>query len=202
MSKISNNLEKLISEGCIEYYEYSDFKNIQPIGKGASGSVTRATWKNITRFFALKSFNNDKQTHKEIVKELTLHRKVDIHENILRFYGISSVDDEINQLKKFYLVLEYADSGTLNTYLNNHFDELNWNDKLRLAFQLASAVECIHCCGIIHRDLHAKNILIHQKNIKLADFGLSKKISEESIIYIKNVGNTNKIIVQIYRKLF
>ncbi|PKY45528.1 hypothetical protein RhiirA4_517003 [Rhizophagus irregularis] len=93
MSKISINLEKLISEGCIEYYEYSDFKNIQPIGKGASGSVTRATWKNTTRFFALKSFNNDKQTHKEIVKELTLHRKVDIHENILRFYGISSVDD-------------------------------------------------------------------------------------------------------------
>ncbi|UZO14889.1 uncharacterized protein OCT59_006332 [Rhizophagus irregularis] len=182
MSKISNNLETLISEGCIEYYEYSDFKNIQLIGKGASGSVTRATWKDTTtRFFALKSFNNDKQTHKEIVKELTLHRKVDIHENILRFYGISSVEpDEMNQMKKYYLVLEYADSDTLNTYLNNHFDELNWNDKLRLAFQLTSAVECIHCCGIIHRDLHAKNILIHQKSIKLADFGLSKKISEES----------------------
>ncbi|CAB4480106.1 unnamed protein product [Rhizophagus irregularis] len=166
MSKSSNNLETLISEGSIEYYEYSDFKNIQPIGKGASGSVTRATWKDTTtRFFALKSFNNDKQTHKEIVKELTLHRKVDIHENILRFYGISSVEpDEMNQMKKYYLVLEYADSDTLNTYLNNHFDELNWNDKLRLAFQLTSAVECIHCCGIIHRDLHAKNILIHQKN--------------------------------------
>ncbi|GBC18262.2 kinase-like domain-containing protein [Rhizophagus irregularis DAOM 181602=DAOM 197198] len=179
---LSNNLETLISEGCIEYYEYSDFKNIQLIGKGASGSVTRATWKDTTtRFFALKSFNNDKQTHKEIVKELTLHRKVDIHENILRFYGISSVEpDEMNQMKKYYLVLEYADSDTLNTYLNNHFDELNWNDKLRLAFQLTSAVECIHCCGIIHRDLHAKNILIHQKSIKLADFGLSKKISEES----------------------
>lgn len=59
----------------------------------------------------------------------------------------------MNQMKKYYLVLEYADSDTLNTYLNNHFDELNWNDKLRLAFQLTSAVECIHCCGIIHRDL-------------------------------------------------
>jgi serine/threonine protein kinase len=57
------------------------------------------------------------------------------------------------QTRKYFLVLEYADSDTLNTYLNNHFNELNWNDKLHLAFQLASAVECIHCRGIIHRDL-------------------------------------------------
>jgi serine/threonine protein kinase len=56
--------------------------------------------------------------------------------------------------------LEYADSGTLNVYLKNHFNELDWNDKLRLAFQLASAVECIHNRGIIHRDLVMKNSII------------------------------------------
>jgi len=59
----------------------------------------------------------------------------------------------MNQMKKYSLVLEYADSGTLNAYLSDHFNELDWDDKLRLAFQLASAVECMHCCGIIHRDL-------------------------------------------------
>ena len=62
-------LETSISEGHIKYYEYSDFKNIQPIGSGSFGSVVRATWKN-TNTFALKSFNNDKQTLKEIVKEV------------------------------------------------------------------------------------------------------------------------------------
>jgi serine/threonine protein kinase len=59
----------------------------------------------------------------------------------------------MNQMKTYSLVLEYADSGTLNVYLNNHFNELNLDDKLRLAFQLASAVESMHCCDIIHRDL-------------------------------------------------
>ena len=54
---------------------------------------------------------------------------------------------------KYVLVLEYADSGTLNTYLNEHFNELKWNDKFQLAYQLASAVAFIHECDIIHRDL-------------------------------------------------
>ena len=52
---------------------------------------------------------------------------------------------------QYLLVLEYADNGTLNTYLSNHFNELDWNEKLSLALQLASAVEYIH--DIIHRDL-------------------------------------------------
>ena len=56
-------------------------------------------------------------------------------------------------IKKYSLVLEYADGGTLNAYLNEHFGELDWNDKYQLALQLTSAVECLHDCDIIHRDL-------------------------------------------------
>ena len=55
--------------------------------------------------------------------------------------------------EKFSLVLEYANGGTLNNYLNEHFNELNWSDKSHLALQLASAVEYIHDYDIIHRDL-------------------------------------------------
>ena len=54
---------------------------------------------------------------------------------------------------EYLLVLEYAKNGTLKNYLNKHFNELEWNDKYQLAFQLASAVEFIHENGIIHRDL-------------------------------------------------
>ena len=54
---------------------------------------------------------------------------------------------------EYSLILEYADGGTLTTCLNDHFNELDWNDKYRLAFQLANAVEHIHDYDIIHRDL-------------------------------------------------
>ena len=61
-------LEKSIAEENIKLYRYSDFNNIQPIGRGAFGNVDRVNRKNTDRFFALKSFNYDKQTLEEVVK--------------------------------------------------------------------------------------------------------------------------------------
>ncbi|CAB4393314.1 unnamed protein product [Rhizophagus irregularis] len=175
-----NWLERSIADENIKLYEYSNFKNIHQIGRGAYGNVYRVNCKVSNRVFALKSFvdSNDKQTIREVIKELKLHRRVDYHENIIRLYGITNV--EFDTIQKYSFVLEYADSGTLNTYLNEHFNELDWTDKYKLASQLASAIEFLHGEDIIHRDLHGNNILIHQKYIKLADFGLSKKIVEAS----------------------
>ncbi|GBC09475.1 hypothetical protein RclHR1_00890011 [Rhizophagus clarus] len=181
MSDYENNpldwLEKCIAGGHIRYFEFSEFKDLQKIGNGSSGCVYRANWKNTDKIFALKMCNNNK-TLEEVVNELTLQRSVDFHENIIRFYGVTKKETDV--IRTYPLVLQYADSGTLTSYLNEHFNELEWNDKYQLALQLASAVACIHECGIIHCDLHAGNIFIHQKKIKVADFGLSRKTSSSS----------------------
>ncbi|GBB91007.1 hypothetical protein RclHR1_01810010 [Rhizophagus clarus] len=175
----TNWLEQSISGEFITKYEYSEFKIIRKIGKGSFGSVSSAYWKNTDKVFALKSFCNDKTTLKEVVNEIRLQKRVDFHENILRFYGIT-VAKKADKVQKYALVLEYADGGTLRTYLDQHFNDLKWDDKYQLAFQLASAIACIHECDIIHCDLHADNVFINQKQIKLADFGLSKKIAASS----------------------
>lgn len=71
---------------------------------------------------------------------------------LLKIY-IYLISDAINQMNNYSLVLEYADNGTLKTYLDEHFNELEWNNKFDFALQLANAVLCLHECDIIHRDL-------------------------------------------------
>src|SRR2546421_91782 len=55
--------------------------------------------------------------------------------------------------KNYLLVMEYANGSTLRNHLKENFNNLTWNDKHNLAFQLACAVSCLHKKGIVHRDL-------------------------------------------------
>jgi len=49
--------------------------------------------------------------------------------------------------------MEYADGGSLQNYLKNNFNNLTWDNKYNMAFQLACAVSCLHNEEIVHRDL-------------------------------------------------
>ena len=55
--------------------------------------------------------------------------------------------------KEYLLVMQYADGGDLENYLKNNFEKLTWNDKKKLAFQIADGLNYLHNENILHRDL-------------------------------------------------
>jgi serine/threonine-protein kinase len=66
-----------------------------------------------------------------------------------------------------YLVMEYIEGEPLH-------GPMPVADALRLAIQIASALEAAHKRGILHRDLKPANLLVTESGAKLLDFGLSK----------------------------
>ena len=66
-----------------------------------------------------------------------------------------------------YLVMEYLEGGPLGS-------PVPAENALRLALQIASALEAAHAKGIVHRDLKPGNIFVTQAGVKLLDFGLAK----------------------------
>ncbi len=66
-----------------------------------------------------------------------------------------------------YLVLEYVEGAPLK-------GPMETAEALRLALQIASALEAAHKHGILHRDLKPANVLVDERGAKLLDFGLAK----------------------------
>ncbi|CAJ0891659.1 3151_t:CDS:2 [Entrophospora sp. SA101] len=157
-------------------YDYNSFQNIEFIDGGSFGMVCCAYSKHHQGLVALKSINIDqKYPFEQFLNEAKQHGKVEHHSNILRFYGITKE--------------KYANNGNLCDYLKSNFNTMDWNIKLKFAKQIVSAVRHLHENKIVHRDLHSKNILIHNGNIKICDFGISKSLLDPSIEVFKRLGS-------------
>src|ERR1051325_4238920 len=114
-----------------------------------------------------------------IIFQIESHIIVDNTTVIVQCYGITK-DPETND---FMMVMAYAQNGSLRQYLNNSFNSLNWNKKLRNLWLIAAGLMDIHSKGLIHHDFHCGNILNNRNyhgelHTLITDLGLCKPAGE------------------------
>jgi serine/threonine protein kinase len=124
------------------------------------GQVYRATDARLNRSVAIKflsaQFSDRFEREAKAIAALN-------HPNICQIYDIGPN----------YLVMEYIDGSTV---VSPNQPPLPTSEVLRLAVQIASALQSAHARGIIHRDLKPANILVSTTGtVKLLDFGLAKR---------------------------
>ncbi|GBC02162.1 hypothetical protein RclHR1_04490008 [Rhizophagus clarus] len=172
-----------------EWIPYDQFDDIKEIGKGGFSIVYSAIWKDgslchiagdwereTNKKVALKCLHNSQNFLDEFINKVKAYPN-QIIDNILKIYGISQNPDT----KDYIMVLEYAEGGNFNNYLDKNYENFDWFNGLRVLRDVFNGLSKIHQKQMIHRDLHIGNILF----TKIPYDSCYKPYFSDSIFYIE-----------------
>src|SRR5262252_136553 len=156
---------------------FGSYEIAEPIGSGGMGEVYRARDTTLGRDVALKvlpaSFSNDAMRVARFEQEAKTLASLS-QSNIAHIYGLERSDGNTG------IVMELVDGETLVDRLAQ--GPIPVAEALRIANQIADALEAAHERTIVHRDLKPANIKIKPDGtVKILDFGIAKLIASSPI---------------------
>lgn len=180
--------------------EIQDIEIREPIGSGHFGQVFVGVWLGTT-VVACKTFSDAVEAD-AVAAECHTLRKLR-HPNIVETYGTYK-----NSEDAFFLIMEYAELGSLNTFITASGGSgagLGDSDNKKLLADIARGMIYVSHEQIVHGDLAARNVLIFSDGsdkakryvAKVADFGLSVICDRIS----KSNGETEDDTPQIYHRI-
>eukprot|EP01114_Cavostelium_apophysatum_P024542 TRINITY_DN963_c0_g1_i4.p1 TRINITY_DN963_c0_g1~~TRINITY_DN963_c0_g1_i4.p1 ORF type:complete len:1192 (-),score=342.98 TRINITY_DN963_c0_g1_i4:33-3269(-) len=159
---------------------YDELTLDKEIGSGNFGRVYLGTWRGTeVAVKKLISENISEKALKEFQHELSLMKNLRPHRNVISLFGYC--------LEPLCIVTEFCSNGSLDSLVKS---DTVITEKMMFDFArgIAAGMLHLHSENIIHRDLAARNVLIHHKDVKVADFGMSRINQEESNHTVTNFG--------------
>ena len=158
------------------------------LGTGGMGEVYRARDSRLGRSVAIKVILDGLGADPDRIARFEREAKVLAainHPNIAALYGL----EEWNGQQ--FLVMELVEGETLAERLQRGPIEIE--EALRIALQIAEALEAAHDRSVVHRDLKPANIKITPEDkVKVLDFGLAKTNEADPS---QNVANSPTLIM-------
>ncbi|HEU5016154.1 MAG TPA: protein kinase [Roseiflexaceae bacterium] len=151
------------------------YRLIEVLGRGGMATVYKAYQASLDRFVAIKVLQHPNNADyaarfKAEARSLALLQ----HPNILPVHDYGEQDGV------FYLVLQYVEHGS--SLADSVGEPFATSRALSLMARVLAGLEYAHSRGVVHRDIKPANILMPAPDWPmLADFGLSKMLSESSL---------------------
>ena len=148
------------------------------LGQGGMGHVFSIIEKNGTAKFALKSlqyYQRDDSNHRSLINEWDKAQTIN-HENVIQYHGFH---DGLSEPTTPFLVMEYAEDGSLEDFIKNQKKLLDENVCLEIFHQIINGMEAVNKV-LVHRDIKPDNIFLSNGVFKIADFGLAKIAQEKT----------------------
>ncbi|CAD8140126.1 unnamed protein product [Paramecium pentaurelia] len=154
------------NEKTIGEYSYL-ISNQSKVGAGQFGHVYKG-YHNITKQqVAIKQI--DKKLVKGIFEQMLRH-EIEIlqqlnHKYIVKMYA------HYETINNFYIISEYCETDILSILKQQR--QINEDQVIMYILQISEALLYLNQKQIIHRDIKPSNILIHNGEVRLADFGFA-----------------------------
>jgi len=149
----------------------SGYTVVHPIGQGGQATVYLAEREHDGLRVALKVLDRKLRENavflERFVREYKLIASLN-NEHVAKIYDQGFAGEHV------FLAMEFLPAGTLATRIH---EGLSTRGALRVALQIAIALDAIHSRDIVHRDLKPSNILFPKDGrLRVVDFGLAKML--------------------------
>jgi serine/threonine-protein kinase len=145
------------------------YEVLESLGRGGFATIYKARGpdgKLVTLKFPSPEIIGDPAVYERFRREFTIGQRLS-HPAIARAISLSETPEGI------CLVLEFAEGTTLRSLMADR-GRLSLGETVKIAGQLAAALEFLHSNGVFHRDLKPENIIIAADGqVRILDFGIA-----------------------------
>ena len=147
------------------------------LGRGGMGVVYQAQHVHLGRTVALKllapELSRSEDFRARFLRESRLAAELD-HPGIVTVYDAGEVNDVL------FIAMRFVRGTDLAALLQQR-GPLPPDETLSILHQVATALDAAHAAGLVHRDVKPANVMIEGQRCYLADFGLTKRSSSDSV---------------------